>query len=400
MQPCVPEQVGLSSQRLERIRPIMQQHVDNDHIVGIVTLIARHGHIAHLESCGYSRLDSHQPMAPDTILRIYSMTKPLTSVALMTLYEEGRFQLGDPLSAFVPEFADVKLYAGETESGPALADLERPITLHHLLTHTAGLAYGLSDETPVDTLYRQWRWTHREANLDLATTVRELAGLPLVCQPGTRWKYSMATDVLGRVIEIVSGQSLDTFLRERVLEPLGMSDTGFWVPGDKADRLAGLYAPSEQGLQPVPVGNLVLDFEIKPSMLSGGGGLVSTTIDYWRFAQMLLNRGTLDGQRILGRKTVEYMMRNHLPSDLLPFVLNGTAHPGSGFGLGGEVVTNPAAYGVLSSAGSFGWGGMASTKFWVDPKEDLIGIIMPQVFGNSAPFQSQFRVLTYQALTD
>ncbi len=400
MKTCSPEQVGFSAQRLARIRPVLQRHVDDGTIAGFVTLIARHGQIAHLESIGYSRLDTRKPMAPDTIMRMYSMTKPITSAALMMLYEEGHFQLSDPLSAFVPEFADVKVYAGETASGPILADTETPITLLHLLTHTAGLAYGLSDETPVDILYRDWRRSWADSQPDLAQAIRELAGLPLMYQPGTRWKYSMAIDVLGRVIEIVSGKSLDVFLEERIFAPLGMADTGYWAPPAKVDRLAELYLYTETGLKPAPDQDLVRDYTKRPAMLTGGSGLVSTALDYCRFAQMLLYGGTLNGQRLLGRKTVEFMMRNHLPADLLPFCQSGNIHAGSGFGLGGEVVMDPAAYGVLSSKGAFRWGGAASTDFWVDPKEDLLGIIMPQVFGNVAPFRGQFRVLTYQALVD
>jgi len=400
MQPCTPERVGLSSNRLGRIHPAMQRHVDEGRIAGMVTLVARRGRIAHVDCVGYSRLETRQAMAVDTIVRIYSMSKPITSVAVMLLYEEGRFQLNDPISAFIPEFADVQVYAGETSSGPALLDAERPITIHHLLTHTAGLAYGLTEETQVDTIYRDWRRTWAQTRPDLEAMVRELARLPLVCQPGTCWKYSMATDVLGRLVEIVSGQPFDLFLRERIFEPLGMIDTDFWVPPEKADRLAELYTQSEMGLRPVPPSDVALGHGSRPALLSGGGGLLSTTLDYLRFAQMLLNRGTLNGARILGRKTVEYMVRNHLPSSLLPFALNGTARSGAGFGLGGEVVMDPPAYGVLCSEGRFGWGGMAATQFWVDPEEDLLGLIMPQVFGNASPFRAQFRALVYQALVD
>jgi CubicO group peptidase (beta-lactamase class C family) len=317
----------------------------------------------------------------------------------MMLYEEGYFQLNTPVSEFIPGFKDTKVFVRETESGPELADMEQEITIHHLLTHTSGLSYGFHEDTPVDALYREVRQNLGEG-ATLEKIVEALSGLPLAFQPGQGWRYSFSTDVLGCVVQVVSGQPFDVFLQQRIFEPLGMVDTGFYVPAEKIDRLAALYGRSEEGelrLMETPATGRYA----KPSVfLSGGGGLVSTVHDYVRFAQMLLNGGQLDGVRLLGRKTVELMMMNHLPEALLPFAVNpGEFSWGYGFGLGGKVMMDPARAGILGSRGEYSWSGAASTGFWADSQEKVVGLVMTQLMPYQ-PLVNALRVLVYQALVD
>lgn len=391
-----PEVAGLIPERLRRIRPALHRYIDDGRVAGMITLIARHGRVVHAEAYGEMDIEAHRPMEMDTIVRIYSMSKPITSVAAMMLHEEGRFLLNDPVADFLPAFRDVEVYAGDGPEGPRTVPLDRPITMHHLLTHTAGLAYGLDRSTPADVMYQELSESLRESGApDLAGWIEEIARLPLAFQPGTVWKYSVATDVLGRVIEVISGQPLDVFLRERVFGPLGMDDTGFCVREGEAGRLSAMYAPSEDGLVRAygpPPG----DYTVPPRLFSGGGGLVSTAADYWRFAQMLLSGGTLDGVRLLGPQTVAIMTRNHLRPDMLPF--GGREAAGAGFGLGFEVILDPALARCLGSAGCYSWSGLAGTHFWVDPQEGLVALIMPQVLACPYPLGPLFRTLVYQAL--
>jgi CubicO group peptidase (beta-lactamase class C family) len=394
-----PEKVGFSSERLGRINAVMQRTVDEGKCAGILTMVARRGQIAHLDCFGMMDVEAGKPMQSDTIFRIYSMSKPVTSVAAMMLYEEGYFQLNTPVSEFIPGFKDTKVFVRETESGPELADMEQEITIHHLLTHTSGLSYGFHEDTPVDALYREVRQNLGEG-ATLEKIVEALSGLPLAFQPGQGWRYSFSTDVLGCVVQVVSGQPFDVFLQQRIFEPLGMVDTGFYVPAEKIDRLAALYGRSEEGelrLMETPATGRYA----KPSVfLSGGGGLVSTVHDYVRFAQMLLNGGQLDGVRLLGRKTVELMMMNHLPEALLPFAVNpGEFSWGYGFGLGGKVMMDPARAGILGSRGEYSWSGAASTGFWADSQEKVVGLVMTQLMPYQ-PLVNALRVLVYQALVD
>ena len=401
MKPVAPEKVGLSSARLSRIGPVMQRYVDQHKLAGIVTMIARHGKVAHLERFGMMDLDTAKPMQFDTIFRIYSMTKPITSVALMMLYEEGRFQLNDPVTRFLPEFKKVQVWMGEGE----LADPIREITIHDLLTHTAGLSYGVYEDTrvPVDKLYDQAGLF--DGDITLEEMVRRIADLPLVHQPGQAWWYSVATDVVGYLVQVISGMPFDVFLEERILGPLGMEDTGFYVPAGKLDRLATLYGAAEDGgLKELVNTSVVGDYTKPPRLLSGGGGLVSTASDYVRFSQMLLNGGELDGVRLLGRKTVELMTINHLPDALIPIRMApyDTMH-GYGFGLGFRVLMDVAQSGMLGSEGVYRWGGWASTAFFIDPKEELIALLLPQFIPSGAaryPIDSEFQTLVYQALVD
>ena len=334
-------------------------------------------------------------MQLDTIFRIYSMTKPITSTAVLMLMEEGRLRLADPIAQYIPGFKDVKVLDNAPGSGVRQVSADRPITIRDLLTHTAGLSYGF-DDVYIDELYRKHIWGPMETNPDLtlADWIGELAKLPLASQPGTRFRYSVATDVLGYLVQVISGMPFETFLKQRIFEPLGMIDTDFWVPPQKVERFAANYGPdAEAGLKVIDPP--ATSHYTRPSKApSGGGGLVSTTGDYLRFAQMLLNKGELDGVRLLGRKTVELMTTNHLPDGVFSF-----DDPSAGFGLGVSVLLNLGKSQTLGSVGNFGWGGAANTNFWVDPKEELLGILMLQFMpSDTYPVVADFRNLTYQAL--
>ena len=405
-----PEEVGLSLARLQRITPMMQRYVDQQICAGGLTLIARHGQVAYRECFGMMDIDAGKPMRPDAIFRLYSMSKPITSVAMMMLYEEGTFRLTDPVSKFIPEFADTMVFAGKGKAGVYKTDCEQEMTIHHLFTHTSGLSYGFDEDSPVDDLYREMsdelkifdddRHIVNPEGPAFQTILSALADIPLRYQPGSQWIYSFSIDVLGYLVEVLSGESFDRFLQRRIFDPLQMTDTGFSISETQRERLTTMYMPGENG------GLDVIDSPDRtplvrhPNFCSGGGGLVSTASDYLRFAQMLLNKGELDGVRLLGRKTVEFMMRNHLSEDVLH---NSFApiHPGCGFGLGGKVVMDAAQSRVLGSDGTFSWGGAARTDFWVDPQEELIGLFMIQLIeGDTLWLADEFKVLTYQAIVD
>lgn len=404
-----PEAVGFSSERLARIKPVMQTYVDQHGFAGISTLLARRGNIIHFEQVGWQDRESQTVLSPDTIYRIYSMTKPIVCTAFMTLYEEGRFQLFDPVAKFLPAFGKVKVLTS-TATGFQEVDLIRPITLRDLLTHTAGLTYGFLYDSPVSELYRQTNLGRPEHTLE--ATIGELARLPLAYQPGSRWHYSVAIDVIGHVIEVISGQPLQDFLHERLFAPLGMTDTGFSVPPGKRSCLATMYAYPGFDVEPLIeiqkawVMGLSerLDVEADypatntPSFARGGHGLFSTAGDYMRFAQMLLNRGELEGVRILAPKIADLMHMNHVPAALLPFESGGVVSDGYGFGLGSRVLLNVAESGVPGSVGEFGWGGAAKTYYWVDPQEQLIGVMMAQFLASFDQPEKDFQVLAYQAL--
>ena len=383
---AVPEDIGMSTSRLERIAPVMQGWVDDGKIPCALTMIVREGRLVHFEKFGMQDVATAKPIEFDTIFRIYSMTKPITSIAVMMLYEEGHFQLGTPVSKLIPAFKDMQVY---TEGGEAVVDAEREMTIKHLLTHTSGLIYGGDWDHPINARYK-------EANFyggDLANMAQELGNIPLLHHPGAGWNYGMSTDVIGYLAEVVSGIPFAEFLKTRIFDLLGMSDTAFSVPDEKAERYATLYEPAEDGgiqvIKNAPVSSGPLSF-----FHSGGAGLQSTAADYLRFCQMLLNDGELDGVRLLGRKTVELIRMNHISDDWHPL-----ERTGCGFGLGFAVVTDVAETSSPGSEGTYSWGGLASTTFWIDPVEDLIGILMTQLIGDS-PFHAQFRVLTYQAITD
>ena len=376
---------------------------------GWLLTVRRGGHLAHVARCGSRDLEAGLPVTDDTLWRIYSMTKPITSVAAMILYEEGKLALTDPVSAFIPSFGETCVYAGGSDLRPVTVPAVEPVRVWHLLTHTAGLTYGFHRVHPVDAMYRAagFEWS-TPAELDLAQACDAWAALPLLFQPGTEWNYSVATDVLGRVVEVASGQRLDEFFAARILGPLGMTDTAFWAGPEAAPRLAALYSPGRDGaatrLDAFGRGALA-----RPRMISGGGGLVSTAADYDRFTQMLLPRpgspaGELDGVRLLNPRTVGYMTRNHLPGglDLETFgrpLFAESPFRGVGFGLGFAVVIDPVPGKVVCSAGEISWGGAASTAFWVDADADLTVSFFTQLLPSSTyPIRPQLRQLIYQAL--
>jgi len=390
-----PEEVGFSPERLERIGTVMQRYVDEAKLAGMVTLVARRGGVVHFEKFGFQDLQTGAPMERDTIFRIYSMTKPITCVALMMLYEHGLFHLNDPVARFLPEFEKVKVL----KAGGTLEDMHRPITIHDVLTHMAGLSYGAYMETgaPIDELYDQANLFDSE--ISLQEMVRRIAELPLAHQPGQGWRYSLATDVVGRLVEVISGFSLDEFMDREIFGPLGMEDTGYSIAPEKIDRFATLYGKTEKGdleLLDTAVGGEYSEVKL----FSGGHGLISTAQDYLRFAQLLLNGGELEGVRLLGRKTIELMTINHLPAALLPITM-GDPWPGFGYGLGFGVLIDLAQAGIMGSAGNIRWSGWANTHFWVDPEEQLIGILLLQYIpGGTYPVTDDFKTLVYQALVD
>ncbi len=395
-----PESVGFSSQRLNRVNKMMQGYIDDGKLASGLTMIARHGETFHFEPYGVLDLESGVPVERDTLFRIYSMTKPITSAAVMMLYEEGYFSLDDPVGKFIPELASMKVYDGMGETGMRLVDQERPITVRHLLTHTSGLSYGFHQDSPVEEMYREADITDPDSTLK--EMAEKLGRLPLVTQPGAKWRYSNATDVLGYLVEVVSGVPFDSYLQDNILDPLGMGDTSFYVAEENLDRLATVYGASPNG-RIVPLDNPMVNRQKRPhTLFSGGGGLVSTGSDYMRFCQMLLNGGVLGEARLLAPKTVEMMRSNHLTDDLKPFAVGQSMSSdtkGCGFGLGFRVVMDIAQHGIIGSNGIYSWGGAASTVFWIDPQEDLIAILLTQFMPSSYyPLRREFQIATYQAL--
>jgi CubicO group peptidase (beta-lactamase class C family) len=400
-----PEQVGLSSERLARIRPWMEKLVADNKLPGVLTVVARRGKAVYAESAGYRDVAARLPVTEDTIYRIYSMTKAITSTAIMMLYEEGRFQLDDPISRYLPMFKDVRVYAGGGAEKYDTVPAKNPITFKQLLTHTSGLTYGFTG-SPVSAIYQAAKFDFQTEDASLWQMMERLAKLPLLAQPGTEWNYSVSTDVLGALVETISGMGFDQFLRTRIFEPLGMKDTDFHVHRGNQARFAANYQKAEGG------GMTLIDEPrdsryMQPRKLcSGGGGLVSTASDYLRFCKMIARRGELDGVRILGRKTVEYMRINHLQTggDLASMGMprfSESTMAGIGFGLGFAVVIDPAKVELLCSAGEHYWGGAASTAFWIDPQEDLIAIMMTQLMPSSSYLiRRELRTLVNQALVD
>lgn len=400
-----PTEVGLCPQRLERIDGWMRRLVDDGRLAGLSVSVARRGRTAFFRARGKADIARNTPFDADTIVRIYSMTKPLTSVAVMMLYEEGRFQLDDPITRFLPEFSDMRVLTGGSRAKWDTEPAARPITIRDLLTHTAGLTYGFMEATLVDALYRQNGVDFGEnQEASLAEVVRRAAAQPLLAQPGAQWNYSVATDVLGHLVAVISGQEFDAFLRERVIAPLGMVDTDFHVPADKLPRFAANYSLFRDRTLKLYDDSAGSRFATPPALASGGGGLVSTSADYMRFCRFLLGGGELDGVRLLGRKTVDLMLMNHLDGDLAAMGqprFSETSYAGIGFGLGFSVMLDPARAQIVGSPGEAAWGGLASTAFWVDPTEDLAVVLLAQLIPSSAlPIRRELRVLTYAALVD
>jgi CubicO group peptidase (beta-lactamase class C family) len=400
-----PESVGFDSGRLRRLDDYMAQVVADGRVAGAATLLARHGKIVEFNTYGKASLATGQPMSRDAIFRIYSMTKPITGVAMMILFEEGKWRLDDPVTRYVPEFKDLKVMTGVGPDGKmTVEDLKRPPTMRELMSHTAGFGYGLGDTNPVDRLYRE---KHVLGSHGLKEMVDRTATIPLKFQPGTSWEYSSAVDIQGYIVEKLSGEPLGQFMEEHIFRPLKMTDTAFAVPADKVGRLGAVYyfdkASGKIAEAKALFGTGVQDFTRPPSMESGGGGLVSTTRDYARFCQMILNKGELDGVRILAPATVELMDTNVIPDNVL-VSSNGVSalrfNEAVGFGLDFMVVKDPRKAGHLEGAGTMSWGGAAGTWFWIDPTNDVIFIGMIQRFGGTGgeDLGGQARTLTYQAL--
>lgn len=394
-----PETLGFSSERLERLHAAMQREVDQKELAGIVTILARHGTVVEERAYGKKDIASGAPMTKDTIFRIFSMTKPVTGVAMMMLYEEGKWRPSDLVSQYIPEFAHLKVFKGMDESGNMI--LEDPVhkpTMKELMTHTAGFTYGYFGSTPVDKMY-----TNQQVMLSqsLQEMIDKLAKIPLLYQPGTRWVYSVSMDIQGYIVEKLSGQSLPDFMQQRIFGPLGMQDTGFFVPKEKWPRFASFYGGNQKGeLVAVPGGST---YSAQPSMASGGGGMASTAQDYLRFAQMLLNGGELDGVRILAPATVQLMTANHLAPSLMTGEFSigpEVIRPGMGWGYDFAVFTDPLQADEVVGKGTFFWVGAADTWFWIDPTNDLIFVGMTQrMMGPGQPNMEQLsRPPIYQAL--
>ncbi len=404
METTRPEDVGLSAKRLDRVAGWMRQQIDIGRLAGVEVMINRRGRTAFHACVGQADLARGKAASPDTIHRIYSMTKALTSVAIMMLYEEGRFQLDDPITRFLPAFAGQRVFSGggfgAVQSDPAVRD----ITFRDLLTHTSGLTYGFMMATPVDAIYRAQKLELPGTDMTLAEFSDKVAKVPLIAQPGAEWNYSVATDILGHLVAVISGQPFDRFLTQRILAPLDMTDTAFHVTADKVGRFAACYVRGPDGrpaLQDDPEKSRYL---MAPKAPSGGGGLVSTARDYMRFCQLMLGRGALGDTRLLGRKTVELMTLNHLNGDMAamgqPRFGESNFH-GIGFGLGFSVTLDPAKAQIAGTPGEYAWGGMASTSFWIDPHEELAVVMMTQLIPSSQyPIRRELRVLTYQAIVD
>lgn len=401
-----PEAAGFSPARLQHLDRFLQtRYLDTGRLPGALTLIQRRGEIAHLSALGYRDVERQLPVEEDTLFRIYSMTKPITSVAFMMLVEDGLVSLDDPVHRYIPQWRDLGVYEGGFIGTFKTRQTQRPMLIVDLLRHTSGLTYGFQQRTNVDAAYRRLRLDDYTGPGTLDGMIEALSTLPLEFSPGTVWNYSVATDVLGYLIGRIADQPFEQFLRQRILEPLGMADTDFLVPAAKAARFAACYAVTPEGkmrLQDDPERSPYLR---APKMVSGGGGLVSTIGDYLRFCRMLLAGGTLEGARILGPKTLELMTRNHLPDgkelpDLSVSLFSEAAYAGVGFGLGFSVTTQPARTLLPGSAGDFSWGGMASTYFWVDPREELIVIFMTQLMPSTTyPIRRELRNAVYSAFT-
>jgi CubicO group peptidase (beta-lactamase class C family) len=399
-----PESVGFSSERLERLHALMQQVVDQKQIPGIVTILARHGKVIDYRAYGERDMASHTPMTKDTIFRDFSMSKPVTGVAMMILYEQGKWLPSDPIAKYIPEFAHLKVFKGTDAAGKIiLEDPIHPPTLHELMTHTAGFTYGFFGDSPVDKMYRSANLAQLKS---LGEFVGKLAEIPLAYQPGTRWVYSVSMDLQGYIVEKLSGQTLPDFMQQHIFKPLGMKDTGFFVPAEKRNRFVTLYHLNEKGeLAAEGANGFGGDYAAQPGMPSGGGGLVSTAEDYLRFAQMLGYGGELNGVRILAPATVHLMGSNHLAPNLLTGefgIGRQTMRPGFGYGYDCAVVFDPPQADLPDGPGTFFWDGAAGTWFWIDPANDIVFVGMIQTLGGPGSPNLEYlsRSAVYQALVN
>ncbi len=411
---AAPEDVGMNAERLERIAPVLQRYVDAGNYGGFNTLVMRRGRLVHAAHVGWQDREAGTPMASDSIFRIYSMTKPIVCTALMTLFEEGRCQLVDPVAKFIPAFAATKVLQADGSLEPQ--HMLRPMQVRDLMSHSCGLSYDFFEDYPIGAQYREARLMN-DASRPLDKLVDDLARIPLAFHPGTKWHYGLGIDVAAQLIQVLADQPLGDFLRERLFQPLGMDDTGFGVAPGERHRLAAMYGHPDLIGPDATFGQIFQSFLAKdvgrrdavgetypcdkPEVFQRGGlGLFSTASDYLAFARMLLDGRAPDGRRIIGRKTLEVMHTNHMAPALLPITLGGVPMPGWGFGLGSRVAMDVGQLGVSASAGEFGWAGAAKTYYWVDPREELVAVLMTQfMIGFDYP-ENDFRSLVYQAIDD
>ncbi len=396
------EKVGLSTERLNRITDISQRYVDEGKLAGVITMVARKGKLVHFEAVGHKGADDPRPLKKDDLFRIYSMSKPITAAAMMQLYEQGKFQLNDPVSKFVPEFADLKVL---NEDG-AMVPAEKTMTMHHLLTHTTGLSYGFNPAGDMIDKY------YKDANIwdakDLDDFASIVAKLPLKFEPGNKWHYSIAVDITGLIVQRLSGMPFDQYLQKNIFDPLDMKDTFFEVPKNKADRFLPNHYWDAQNNKLATIkedSDSAMRNYHQVSLHSGGGGLVSTAMDYMKFAEAMRKGGISSGKRILGEKTVKFMAKNHLPGSISTSgvgesPLAAAEQRGFGFGLGFGVITDAIKNGVMGSDGEFNWGGAAGTVFWIDPVEEIVVVGMIQLMGSPWTLRSDLKIATYQALTE
>ncbi len=402
-----PEQAGMSAAALERIeRHLQTRYLDSGRFPGAQLLVYRRGGIVHHSVHGFADVERKAPVKSDTIFRIYSMTKPITTVALMMLVEEGKVALDEPVHKYIPEWSNLGVYQAGFAPLFLTRHTARPMQIVDLLRHTSGLTYGFQNRTNVDAAYRAQKIGEIEKAGTMATMVADLAKIPLEFSPGDAWNYSVATDVVGYLVETISGQPFEQFLQQRIFDPLGMSDTGFHVPAEKAHRFAACYAADGKGGMVLQDDPTTSSFLSPPSFISGGGGLCSTAADYLAFCRALLNGGALGAVRLLSPKTIALMTTNHLPggrdlTEMSKSLFSEASYAGVGFGLGFSVTMDPAKTLIPGSAGEYAWGGAASTAFWIDPREELIAIFMTQLLPSSAyPVRRELRTMVYSALTD
>ena len=388
--PANPKSVGLSSERLARVTDALQAHIDAGHIAGVVGAVVRHGRLVYMEALGQADIEAARPMTEDAIFRLYSMTRSITSLAAMILWEEGAFQLDDPVSRYLPQFGDQRVFAdARSPSMDRTQPRNGEITVEHLLLHTSGMGSRSS------SIYRAEGV--RSRSISLREMVDNAARIPLLEDPGTNWRYGISTTILGRLVEVWSGMPLENFLQERVFEPLGMTDTGFWVEPERADRLATVYRPSPEGeLRPHQIEDV--PFTERPVLIEGGVGLVASTMDFLRFSQMFLNGGELDGRPVLQPETVAMMTVNRVPDALLPLSPRSL---GRGWGLGFSIVIDPREFSYPMNDGEFWWDGSAGTRFWIDPVEDMVTIVMAQLSpARGEGFREDFKTGVYDAIIE
>jgi CubicO group peptidase (beta-lactamase class C family) len=404
--PASPESAGMSKAAFDRLEDhLKQRYIEAGRFPGTQLLVYRRGKIVHSAVQGFADLERKTPVRDDTIFRIYSMTKPITSVAFMMLFEEGRIALDEPVHKYIPEWKNLGVFQAGTAPAFLTKPPSRPMLIVDLLRHTSGLTYGFQQRSNVDAAYREMKIGGVEKAGTLQSMIEDLGKIPLEFSPGEAWNYSVSTDVIGYLVGKISGKPLEQFLKERIFNPLGMNDTGFFVPAEKAHRFAACYSAEKGGLtlQDDPTRSSFLS---PPSFISGGGGLCSTAADYLTFCRALLNGGELGGVRLIGPKTLALMTSNHLPGgrdlpEMSRSLFSEASYNGIGFGLGFSVTMNPAQTLIPGSAGEYAWGGAATTSFWIDPAEELIAIFMTQVLPSSAyPLRRELRTMVYAAITD